>query len=221
MTKSTTVAPSEVKPEGKIFLEDGGWAKVRDIHAHHIGGTDESYQFFVTDEDERNFWTDKFYQGEDELEYRDAGGFLTLDEYQDFTDETAIYPGRGSAAGLIYAALELNGEAGEVADIVKKHLRDDIVNTVDPQANTPAGPLASILGSTVFGDNPDAVIEYNGYLVESKHEALKKELGDVLYGLARVAREIGVPLSEIAEQNMTKLRSRKERGVIQGSGDER
>ena len=48
-----------------------------------------------------------------------------------------------------------------------------------------------------------------------------KELGDVLWMLARLADELDEPLSEIAKANMDKLNSRKERGVIGGSGDDR
>ena len=48
-----------------------------------------------------------------------------------------------------------------------------------------------------------------------------KELGDVLWYLAASARELGYSLQDIAEINMVKLLSRKERGTLQGSGDER
>lgn len=47
------------------------------------------------------------------------------------------------------------------------------------------------------------------------------ELGDVLWYLARSAEELGYDLSEIAQMNIDKLNSRKERGVLGGSGDNR
>ena len=60
-----------------------------------------------------------------------------------------------------------------------------------------------------------------GELTEEKRTALIKELGDVLWYVAQAARMLNCSLSEIAEKNMEKLTSRKERGVIGGSGDDR
>ncbi len=50
---------------------------------------------------------------------------MHLCEYQDKAEETAIFPGRGEATGLYYAALGLSGESGEVANKVKKIIRDE------------------------------------------------------------------------------------------------
>jgi NTP pyrophosphatase (non-canonical NTP hydrolase) len=46
-----------------------------------------------------------------------------------------------------------------------------------------------------------------------------KELGDVLWYLTRSANELGYTLQDVAEINLVKLNSRKERGVLGGSGD--
>lgn len=50
---------------------------------------------------------------------------------------------------------------------------------------------------------------------------ISKELGDVLWYIAQIATELGLNLAKIAEENIAKLFSRKKRGVISGSGDNR
>jgi len=60
-----------------------------------------------------------------------------------------------------------------------------------------------------------------GVLSEEDSVELSKELGDVLWYLSALACEINVGLSTIAEENIDKLHSRKERGMLQGSGDNR
>jgi NTP pyrophosphatase (non-canonical NTP hydrolase) len=47
------------------------------------------------------------------------------------------------------------------------------------------------------------------------------EAGDVLWNLAMLLRDNGVDLSEVAWYNLKKLKSRKERGLIKGSGGNR
>lgn len=47
------------------------------------------------------------------------------------------------------------------------------------------------------------------------------ECSDVLWYLTRLADVMGVSLTELVQINHTKLASRKERGVIGGSGDNR
>lgn len=50
---------------------------------------------------------------------------------------------------------------------------------------------------------------------------MAKELGDVLWFVAGLATFHGLKLSDIAQQNIDKLTSRKARGVLGGSGDNR
>ena len=52
-------------------------------------------------------------------------------------------------------------------------------------------------------------------------EMIKKELGDVLWYVANVARYLNLSLSDVAENNIKKLSSRKKRGKLHGEGDER
>lgn len=60
-----------------------------------------------------------------------------------------------------------------------------------------------------------------GHIGEETRNALKAELGDVLWYLAQVATELDLTLDEIAEHNIEKLYSRLERGKIRGDGDDR
>jgi NTP pyrophosphatase (non-canonical NTP hydrolase) len=78
------------------------------------------------------------------------------------------------------------GEAGEVADKLKKVIRDN-----------------------------------DGVLTGPVRDAVAKELGDVLWYLAVLANELDYDLNTIAEDNLLKLLSRQERGVLSGSGDNR
>jgi NTP pyrophosphatase (non-canonical NTP hydrolase) len=109
---------------------------------------------------------------------------LTFSDYQQRTEDTARYPNVGH--NPIYPTLGLAGEAGEVAEKVKKVLRDN------------AG-------------------EFDAEAVA----AIQKELGDVLWYVARLAAELGLEMEQIAADNLDKLASRQARGTLAGSGDER
>lgn len=103
---------------------------------------------------------------------------MQMDEYQREARATAIY--RADAA-IIYPAMGLANEAGEVLGKVKKKIRDGAFD----------------------------------------REATIKELGDVLWYLAILADDLQTNLSDVAQQNLDKLRSRQKRGTLQGSGDNR
>ena len=52
-------------------------------------------------------------------------------------------------------------------------------------------------------------------------KAIASEIGDVLWYCAMLAKETEVPLNDIMKDNLKKLNSRKERGTLTGSGDNR
>jgi|TARA_R110000803_G_scaffold168601_3_gene231651 NTP pyrophosphatase (non-canonical NTP hydrolase) len=106
--------------------------------------------------------------------YRD----LTLSSYQKAASGTAIYP---TQHAITYPALGLAGEAGEVANKVKKIIRDGKMNRRD------------------IGD----------------------EIGDCLWYIAALCRDLGLDMGEVAKSNLEKLYDRKQRGTLQGSGDKR
>ncbi len=61
----------------------------------------------------------------------------------------------------------------------------------------------------------------NGVVTNEKRIAIANELGDVLWYVATTAFELKIDLEDVALMNLEKLASRKERGVIVGSGDQR
>ena len=66
-----------------------------------------------------------------------------------------------------------------------------------------------------------AIRDDGGVLNDERRAALAAELGDVLWYVAQLATEAGLDLDEIADDNLAKLLSRRDRGVLQGSGDAR
>ena len=60
-----------------------------------------------------------------------------------------------------------------------------------------------------------------GKISEEDRQALKGELGDVLWYLAQICTELDVTMEEVASANLEKLFSRLARGAIKGEGDNR
>ena len=88
---------------------------------------------------------------------------MTLNEYQQHALETAIYP---DDRRIIYPTLGLTGEAGEVADKVKKVIRD----------------------------------AHEEFTPEKKLEIVK-EIGDVMWYCATLARDLGYELDDVARSS--------------------
>lgn len=96
-------------------------------------------------------------------------------------------------------------------------------NSVDLKA---PGFLEKVLG--LVGEAGEAadkikkiIRDKGGYASDEDRQAIAKELGDVLWYLANVARYLDISLSEIAEGNIDKLSSRKKRNKLHGEGDDR
>lgn len=125
-----------------------------------------------------------------------------FNHYQTIATKSAIYPGQGTALGLAYVALKLNGEAGEFAEHVGKAMRDDGF------AQAPKMPgFAAIKASENL--NPE------------RRALIIKEIGDCLWYLSAACNELGITLSEAATENLRKLCDRTERDALRGSGDDR
>lgn len=61
----------------------------------------------------------------------------------------------------------------------------------------------------------------DGHYTNEIVDDLKSEIGDVLWYLTQICTNLGLTLEEVAEHNYEKLRSRKQRNLISGSGDNR
>ena len=61
----------------------------------------------------------------------------------------------------------------------------------------------------------------DGVVSPEDREALKYELGDVLWYLTQICTELDLTLEEVAAANIEKLFSRLERNTIRGDGDKR
>lgn len=61
----------------------------------------------------------------------------------------------------------------------------------------------------------------DGRISAEDREALKSELGDVLWYLTQICSQLDLRLADVAAANIDKLSSRKRRGKIGGDGDSR
>ena len=52
-------------------------------------------------------------------------------------------------------------------------------------------------------------------------DGIADEIGDCLWYIAALCRDLNVDLSAVADRNIKKLRDRQQRGKLKGSGDNR
>ena len=86
--------------------------------------------------------------------------------------------------------------------------------------------IAQVLGlvgeSGEFADKVKKRIRNDaGQVTPEQRAELLKELGDVLWYVSSLSHLLGSNISEVAQINIDKLSSRKDRGVIKGEGDNR
>ena len=89
--------------------------------------------------------------------------------------------------------------------------------------NNPFYPALGLGGETgeVLNKVKKIMRDHDGKITDEYREILKAELGDVLWYIAALSNELNLDLGEIAQSNIDKLFSRKQRGTIQGDGDNR
>lgn len=124
---------------------------------------------------------------------------MELNEYQKKAMTTCM----PSSENFSYMFLNLVGEVGEFASKVAKAIRKEEMYIGGLHAEN------EILPDVNMGDYSVIDIE------------LKKEAGDILWQLSGLCKVMGWSLEEVAQQNLDKLASRKQRNVIDGNGDNR
>lgn len=125
---------------------------------------------------------------------------MKLKEYQKIIEKTAVFPKK--QIGLAYCGLGLTGEAGEVAEKIKKLYRDHNL-----------GEYRSFKDWFTHNNELQFVKDYKKDIV--------KELGDCFWYCTAIANEIGVSIEEVMEANYNKLIKRRETNTLHGSGDNR
>ena len=124
---------------------------------------------------------------------------MTLNEYQKKAMSTCM----PSCNNFSYMMLNLVGEVGEFASKVAKAIRKET------------------------GLMDEANVYYFLHQEEGEpssselYAELKAEAGDILWQLSGLCEIMGWKLEDVAQGNLDKLASRKERGVIDGNGDNR
>lgn len=173
---------------------------------------------------------------------------ITLREYQNFTDTTAIYP--QASTDLVYPTLGLFGEAGELAEYYKKHLRgggghlpEETRQAMLKECGDVLWYIARItyvvgirdLGSWVDNRrwlpwNLDRIILNLAQAVAGiaaldplapRKEVVRRHAAHAVGLIDRAAQYLNSSLAEVLQANVEKLRSRQQRGVLDGSGDNR
>lgn len=119
---------------------------------------------------------------------------MNANSYQGKAHEFASYGGNA-----MYPALGLAEEAGEVCGKIAKFIRHN--DGMTPQdVEKSSSPLMR-----------EEVVKFR--------TALMSELSDVMWMVAEIATLNGLGLGEIMEYNIIKLAERKNKGLIDGSGD--
>jgi NTP pyrophosphatase (non-canonical NTP hydrolase) len=120
-----------------------------------------------------------------------------FNQYQQLTARTDASLSLSPEMRLMNVALGLNGEGAEMSELI---------TAIDPRHQQLAGALMQAAGrvaeytkKTVFHQHPS---------FEETKAKVGKELGDILWYLARAADAIGMKLEDIATANIEKLQKR-------------
>lgn len=131
---------------------------------------------------------------------------LTFKTYQKSAKKTAIY---NQGARVLYPALALAGEVGEVIEAAEGVVPDELLLGMAKHAGKAANQAKKIIRDDDCELTPERIA------------AIGKELSGCLWYLSATASDLGLSLAGIAQDNLDILADRQERGVIKGDGDNR
>lgn len=132
---------------------------------------------------------------------------MELNEYQKAAMSTRL-PSSDNFSYMVFGLVE---EVGEFAGKISKGIRKGISSIgLDSEVAEQMSPGDVKANDIYFLD-----------AAEEQREAIKKELGDVMWMVAGITDELGWSLEEICQENLRKLADRKARGKIDGCGDDR
>lgn len=153
---------------------------------------------------------------------------LTLDEYQDGAASTAIYPRVFTEDQVMKMVTNLCDDihhgllSGTSYVSMKRHAQQHL-NTLESPWNRLVYPILGLVGEAGEIANKAKKIarDKGGNMDTVAQDDAHAELGDVLWYVSAMATELDTELSDVGSSNLDKLSSRKERGVLGGSGDNR
>ena len=139
-----------------------------------------------------------------------------------------------SARNVKYLSLGLWGEVGELASLVAKSIRDETELDKTAVAKELGDVIWFVASSAMFMDagddfttllNDAEVSDNDRTLIEEAEAVLdatiRTDFLDLFDSIATLAHKLGYTLDEVLEMNLAKLQSRRDRGKITGSGDDR
>lgn len=172
------------------------------------------------------------------------GEIMEFDEYQERVGQFADYPSavvHGNDVKLVYPVLGLAEEVAELHEKMQvgadkaeiaKELGDvcwfvqEVASCLDIKMSQLSRTMKTTVTLDVFsgevcGVLAKAVRDMEGIVASSGVEKIKVALSLIVSRVEEIASECGLQLQDVMMGNYNKLASRKARGVIHGSGDNR
>lgn len=126
---------------------------------------------------------------------------MELNDYQ----QKAMLTCMPSCNNIAYMAMNLCGEVGELHSKLAKAIRK--------------GKM--YITTTDRSRDGEITMTHTSSLSESEMQDIEKKCGDVMWQIAGVCTVLGFSLEDVCRHNLEKLRSRQQRNLIDGDGDNR